>query len=68
MPNWWPAYACATGVDAVRQPVAHQQRHARRLSQRRGVDAQLGGQLLVEHQQLGRGTGAAVHGTDRLGT
>ena len=40
--------------DPVRQPVPDQQRHARRLPQRGGVDAQLGGQLLVEHQQLRR--------------
>ena len=58
----------ATGRAPVGQRLPTSSDTPARVPQRRGVDAQLGGQLLVEHQQRGRRAGSAVHGTDRLGS
>ena len=59
------------GLGDRRDPLrdlARQQRDARRLSQLRGIGAQLGRELLVEHQQPGGRRRAAVHGMERPGT
>ena len=68
MPNWWPAYACATGCTPSGSPWPTSSDTPAGARSAAASTPSSAASSSLSTSSSGAGTGAAVHGTDRHGT